>query len=300
MPHKSGKRTPETLRIPHYLLYGDHPEQQGNWLLNIESLAKRCKDRGWQIEPHSHPNFGQIVIVRSGSGKLIIEDRSLDFESPCAMVIPMHCVHGFNYEADTDGWVLTVAEYYLHQIKERLPEFTQLWSEPSITTLHHNGNDLAEIRTAITMLEHELEVRALGHMIATELHLMSIFLKLLRCMQSKIIDESLNADQAKLVEAYRALIEKNYLQNWKIGDFTDKLGVSNSQLRTACDLVCGKAPIKMLHDRKLIEAKRNLVFSDLKIEQIAYSLGFSSPAYFTRFFKKELGVSPVQFRVNSQ
>jgi AraC family transcriptional activator of pobA len=47
----------------------------------------------------------------------------------------------------------------------------------------------------------------------------------------------------------------------------------------------------------ITEAKRNLIFGDMTMEQIAYWLGFTDAAYFTRFFRKEVGQTPSQFRI---
>jgi AraC family transcriptional activator of pobA len=56
----------------------------------------------------------------------------------------------------------------------------------------------------------------------------------------------------------------------------------------------------VIHARIITEAKRNLIFGDTSMEQIAFSLGFSDAAYFTRFFRKEVGQTPSQFRITSQ
>ena len=52
----------------------------------------------------------------------------------------------------------------------------------------------------------------------------------------------------------------------------------------------------MIHQRLLLEAKRNLVYTAMTIQQVSDSLGFSEPAYFSRFFKRYAGVSPRAFR----
>jgi AraC family transcriptional activator of pobA len=46
----------------------------------------------------------------------------------------------------------------------------------------------------------------------------------------------------------------------------------------------------------MLEAKRNLVYTNLTIKTVAETLGFSDPAYFTRFFKRQAGLSPKEFR----
>ena len=43
-------------------------------------------------------------------------------------------------------------------------------------------------------------------------------------------------------------------------------------------------------------ARRDLVFTPTPIQAIAYSLGFSDPAYFNRFFRRHAGLTPGAFR----
>ncbi|MNF13714.1 Transcriptional activator NphR [compost metagenome] len=52
----------------------------------------------------------------------------------------------------------------------------------------------------------------------------------------------------------------------------------------------------MLHQRLLLEANRNLIYTSLTVNQISELLGFSEPAYFTRFFKRLTGITPGAFR----
>lgn len=284
-------------KIPRYTLYGDSNDNAENWFLNVEHLATRCEERGWEISPHSHPDFGQVLCVISGRGTITIEDKTIPFESPCIMLVPLDCVHGFTYEKDTDGWVITIAKYYLQQINEKLADFKTLWSKPNVSRLTRGGSEMEEFKNLIMKMQLELRNKGIGHFIATESHLISFFLNILRCSESQNIDVAkLNTAYVNLVEKFNHLIEEHYRQNIKIGDFTAILGVSVAQLRAACESINGNSPIQMLQQRKITEANRNLIFSDMTIEQIAYWLGFSSPAYFARFYKKEMGTTPAKFR----
>lgn len=75
------------------------------------------------------------------------------------------------------------------------------------------------------------------------------------------------------------------------------MAVSLVQLRAACASAAEQSPTKMIHARIITEAKRNLIFGDMSVEQIAFGLGFADAAYFTRFFRREVGQAPSQFRV---
>jgi AraC family transcriptional activator of pobA len=52
----------------------------------------------------------------------------------------------------------------------------------------------------------------------------------------------------------------------------------------------------LVQDRKMLEARRALLYSNMTVAEIAYHLGFDEPAYFTRVFTRHAGVSPRSFR----
>ncbi len=58
----------------------------------------------------------------------------------------------------------------------------------------------------------------------------------------------------------------------------------------------GRTVTELLHDRIVLESKRNLAFSHKSVKEICYELGFEDPAYFSRFFKNNTGISPQDFR----
>ena len=74
------------------------------------------------------------------------------------------------------------------------------------------------------------------------------------------------------------------------------LGVSERQLRSACLKVAGMPPTQLVRKRVLLEAKRALLYSNMTVSEAAYYLGFSDPAYFSRFFARATGTSPRAFR----
>ncbi len=283
--------------VPRYLLYGDTKASAEDWFANVEPLGERCRLSGWRIAPHSHPDFGQLVYVRSGRGVMAVDDKAIAFESPCVITVPVNSVHGFSYDQDTDGWVVTIADYYLRHFNSRLPPFAGLWSAPGVVALPRESEDLDDLQAAIVKLERELAERDTSYMIGAEVQLMSILLVLLRRRETPQAGlEGGAPSQSRLVDDYRALIERYYQHGWKIARFAAALGVSLAQLRAACDAVAGMGPLKILQARILSEAKRSLIFSDMTIEQLAYGLGFSDPAYFARFFRKEAGEPPAAFR----
>ena len=54
--------------------------------------------------------------------------------------------------------------------------------------------------------------------------------------------------------------------------------------------------MKLINDRIILEAKRMIRYSDLRIKEIAFDLGFKDDSYFAKLFKRNVGMSPVEFR----
>lgn len=63
----------------------------------------------------------------------------------------------------------------------------------------------------------------------------------------------------------------------------------------------GKSPLEHIHEHLMQLAKKKLLTAHSSVSEIAYSLGFAYPSYFTRFFREKAGLSPNAYRkLNSQ
>jgi len=76
----------------------------------------------------------------------------------------------------------------------------------------------------------------------------------------------------------------------------EKLHISSRYLSDMLKLETGKTAIELIHIYLISEAKNLLTGEDQTVAQIAYSLGFENPPYFSRLFKKETGISPNEFK----
>jgi AraC family transcriptional regulator, transcriptional activator of pobA len=287
-----------TTPVPRYFLYGD-TEPTGDWFLNVEPLDQRCRQEGWIIAPHAHPQFVQVIIVMTGSGSMTMEGESRQFSGPALIVVPMHTIHGFHYEESSSGWVLTVADSHIELLNGRAPELSGLWAAPAVVSCDADGW-LSAADAALRALDRELDAGEIGGVIAAEALLTTLLVIILRQLAQvgELRKARLSGSPSALVSRFRALIENHFSDNWPLSKYAQSLSVSLVQLRAACLVASGDAPLKLVHKRVLIEAKRNLIYTAHGVAQIAYQLGFSDPAYFSRFFTQHVGEPPAQFRAS--
>jgi len=95
------------------------------------------------------------------------------------------------------------------------------------------------------------------------------------------------------------LLNEHFKREQKAGFYARKMNLSPKRLNEITRKMLGKTITQLIHDRILIEAKRELIFGGRSIKEISYELGFDDPAYFSRFFKKQSGFSPTHFRKNN-
>jgi AraC family transcriptional activator of pobA len=227
-----------------------------------------------------------------------LEGRSVPFNGPCALLLPPHCIHGLDYEVDVERWVVTIEIAYLTQVNAKLREFIALWASPRVIPLMESAEARSEFYRLINGLRHELECDATGHVVGAEARLTILLLMLTRETRTEPLGvEGITRNDVRKVERFRKLIDEHFRENWPLRDYASNMGISLAQLRAACASASEPSPAKLIHARLIVEAKRNLIFGDTSVEQIAFALGFADAPYFTRFFRRETGQSPSQFRV---
>ncbi|HVK30948.1 MAG TPA: helix-turn-helix domain-containing protein, partial [Burkholderiaceae bacterium] len=106
----------------------------------------------------------------------------------------------------------------------------------------------------------------------------------------------LRSRKAQHVERFRGLLDAHFRERWPVDRYARQLGVTAGQLGRLCRDQFGVSPLDAINARVLHEAQRGLVYSTLSVKQVAADLGFDDEAYFGRFFKKHLGLTPTAFR----
>lgn len=108
---------------------------------------------------------------------------------------------------------------------------------------------------------------------------------------------SLKCDRQVLLRAKR-FIETHYRQPVHLPEVAAAVNLSPIYFHKLFKAFNGKTPHRYLLDVRLAAAKKLLLSAEYSVEEIALSCGFSSPSYFNACFKRETGVTPLQFRKN--
>ncbi len=282
-------------RIPIFTLYGETLDWPTPDLIHCESIAERSRVHNWAIKPHRHRGLTQLLYLNQGDGGTAQLDNAFYRLTPPTIVhIPEMCVHEFNFSQDMTGTVLTLAAPLYRQIANRLDTLLPLAREAFV---HPLGEHHPRIDTLISHIFSEYQNTAPGRelMLESLLHTLLIWISRQHLHSRSGGELNRNRGSGHLRQFFQ-LVEESFKNQHPIDHYAAALGISAAHLNALCRRIANKSALEVIHERLLLEAKRHLIYTVMTVSQISDNLGFSEPAYFSRFFKRHARQSPKDFR----
>lgn len=115
--------------------------------------------------------------------------------------------------------------------------------------------------------------------------------------QSQVQDQSPALDKdTHILSQFKALLSQHFIEQRQVSFYADKMHLTPKYFSTIIKEVSGKTAGAWINEMLLLESKVRLQNKNQSIAQIAYDLNFSDPSHFGKFFKKHVGVSPLEYR----
>ncbi|WP_051906589.1 MULTISPECIES: helix-turn-helix domain-containing protein [unclassified Sulfurospirillum] len=239
--------------------------------------------------PHRHP-FYEIIFVEKGNGIMRIDfiDRPMQ-KGSLYLMLPSQ-IHLPLYTGEFQGFLLRfdISIFADKTFLENLSIFNfdyLLVEEPAYSALEG---------LLLSLHEEFKSAKALKQ--CTINNLLKLFLIQVQRLLPNVVNEN---TQTTIFGALNTLLESN---NYKIQTpafYAKKLKISlkvlNHAVKEYTSITCGE----YIRSKTVIEAKRLLCYTGMNSNEIAALLGFEDAAYFSRFFKRETGLTPLVFRKQS-
>jgi len=98
------------------------------------------------------------------------------------------------------------------------------------------------------------------------------------------VDIEIKSSQITAFNNFLRILEANFRRDEGVSFYADKMNMSERNLNLICKNNFQKSVSEIIETRKLIEAKRMLLYSDKSVSEIGYELGYNEKSYFTRVF----------------
>ena len=116
-----------------------------------------------------------------------------------------------------------------------------------------------------------------------------------KCLDDNVLLNTKDFSYKTFLE-FRDKIEHNCHKLHLVKDYVKMLNVSLPSLAASTQKYAGTTPLKMINMRITLEAKRLLYYTPLRVKEISALLGFDDPSYFVKFFKRNVGMTPAEFK----
>ncbi|MDQ3110205.1 MAG: helix-turn-helix transcriptional regulator [Bacteroidota bacterium] len=244
---------------------------------------------------HRHDYF-EILFFETGGGSQLIDFMELPvIGSSCYIVFPLQ-VHLLNRGPDACGKLVQFREEVVPsaQIKTLLRQVS-FGENPSVL-FENNIQKLEQLRPIIQLLKQESE-KTTGFSQEITIHYLQALLLLL--IEGRESTPGGNvSDERQLLFEFQHFLEEQYLENHSVQQYAALLNTTEKKLSTITKKYLGMNPLQVIHNRLLLEAKRILLFEDTSHKEIAFRLGFDSPASFSQFIKNKTGSSPSELHAH--
>lgn len=288
---------PATAEIPQFALYGEQTRAENAEFVHIELIETRSRLYDWHIASHTHPGMFQVLFLFGGEVRASVNDAVWDRSGPVAITVHPSVAHGFDFSQEAQGYVLTVDQNVIFAVAGNHADlYSSLFVQPLAIDLAGLPEVHGRLESLLKNLMTEASWPQYGHTLMLEWLARSALLLLVRVhAEHRLADQSGRSD-FELFSRFRAEVELHFKDQWLVRQYADVLRATPTRLNRLCLKLSGKSAFDITQDRLMLEACRKLTYVPASIASIAYELGFQDPAYFSRLFKKRMGVTPKEFR----
>ena len=291
-------KTPSPRKIPFYPIseYVSEATPEVPFALwRFEESVRRVPKR---LRLHRH-DFHEIFWL-NGRGRFFCDFREYAIESPTLVFVSPGQVHSWAPGPALTGPMACFTQAFYDGAEPppspllRLPfwfsaEAPPILAVPPTETVKLDSiwSDLASEAAATEESRDEI-VRALFRL---------LLLTAARIYRRTLPDTPVAAGRTQaIVHQFRMALETHFFQVRSVAAYARMLKITSGHLSESVLHHTGRTAGEIIRDRLLLEAQRLLVHSSLNVAEIALSLQFEDPSYFSRFFRRSTGISPGEFR----
>lgn len=251
-------------------------------------------------EAHIH-SFYQIIWFRKGTGVHYVDFKEYPVADNTMFFISPGQIHYFETGRQVEGVVIHFNESFLsdegssENVFLKYNVFNAFDASPYYLIRRENAGKLA-------LLVNEMEEEICNEGLFAHSDLLKYLIKMLLIYVQRTGERGhglplcINNTANRTFVRFRQSLEHHYRSMHTVKEYAAHLNVSTKMLTNCVYESSHSTPLALINDRIVLEAKRQLLHSSLKVKEIAFQLGFEDPSYFIKFFKRYVGCLPAEFR----
>ncbi len=254
----------------------------------LNATSSRYGD-DWHSVPHTH-NHTELFFIVSGKGQFLIQGQIFPVDANNLVIINPNVLHTeISLDAQPLEYiVLGISGIELATVKNSNGQFCIL-----------DHFESADVSSCLRNILREMELKNEGYEHICQAYMEILIIRLMRNTALTAQAEPPVISSNRQCAAIKRYIDLHFKETLTLSQLADEAHMNKYYLSHTFKREYGVSPINYLISRRIDESKYLLTETDLSMSQIAHVLGFSSLSYFSQVFHKAQGISPMEFRQNS-
>jgi AraC family transcriptional activator of pobA len=169
-----------------------------------------------------------------------------------------------------------------------------------IPIVNISSNLAAMFHSVWDNLQTEIENKSTMQFEMLQIDLKRLLILSMRAFKEANEDEISINKESDMIKNFYYLLELHFKTKRTVKEFADLLYISPKSLTNHFATYHNRTPLKIIHERQIMEAKRLLNYTKKSLKEIAFELGFEDNQSFSRFFKNNVGITPSEFKNKNQ
>lgn len=281
---------------------GYHPPNEYSLdleVLSVEDLKHRIDTAHFRAAHRIE--FYQLIFITHGTCTHTVDFQSIWCEARTVLILRPAQAQQLDLKSAWDGWIVIFRPEFLLPL-QRDSVIADVKLSVDLDALPDQLMLDREQSKHLTTVIMQMQIDALMQATKTDLHnllrhqLYALFLRLQIVQgQNKPQDKQIIASFARF-QHFKQLVEKNFAKWHLVSNYARDMGCSEKSLTRAVSEVSGSTAKSFISSRVNLEAKRLLAHTAMPIGLISDRVGFDEATNFVKFFKREVGCSPSDFR----
>lgn len=249
------------------------------------SFALRAQSAPWQWSMlHDRPDNVLLWMTR-GQGRVVVNGIRRGISMHNALYLPA----GTLFSLDIPPTVQALSLESPVSMTSRLPH-------EALLLRIRDGFAQAELTGLIDTMSREITQDRPHVQDALSAYLQLVGVWFQRQIKSDLVDHPDDNAANRMMRRFAQMVVRDFKTRRNVADYAEALDVTPTYLTRVVRKSCGKTAADVLNERKLHAARLALTTSTTSVQQISEDLGFSTPAYFSRFVQTHLGQPPSRIR----
>lgn len=206
-----------------------------------------------------------------------------------------------NSAKDMAGYAIILSEDFLQQI-----QLDFRFRAQSYLSLRDNGpinipvNELTDLKPYYSLMKKNMEEGNLEVIKGLAVALAHTIVAIMKRFQKPVAHDADKNETRfqQIFDRFMMLLNAWHTKERSLNFYADKMHLTPKYVSAVVKTYSGKSALSWINEYVVLEAKMMLRYSDMTVQEIAYSLNFPTQSAFGKYFRQQLGVSPKRYRQN--